>query len=297
MSESPSDETAIATPFSTEFDLFLPPSLTPSPEAYATEAWTASPTLSETLPPSLLEFTSSSTHRPTWTRTPFPTPIPPLAGIRITRPGLQSRLLSPFRVEAAAIPAPDGRLQLVLLGEDSRVLYNSSLRFAQTSSQQIFLQEEVFFSISGAAEAARLIIYTTDRFGRIISLSSVDLILLALGEEQITQPVSLREPLFIIRPYLNESFTNGLVSVRGLVSPVSNQPVILEIISEDNIVLFSSSLDSGPVTPERAYVPFEISIPFSISTFTRARLTLRQDSDNRIAGTVSLASQTISLSP
>jgi len=85
--------------------------------------------------------------------------------------------------------------------------------------------------------------------------------------------------------------------VRGLISPVSNQPVIFEVISEQNTVLFSTSLDAGPVTPERSYIPFEITIPYTVQSFTRARLTLRQDSDSRIPGSVALSSQPISLSP
>jgi hypothetical protein len=186
---------------------------------------------------------------------------------------------------------------MVLLGEDSRILFSDTLRFSDTVTDQFFLQQQVSFKISGVAETARFILYTVDRFDRTISLASVDLILLSLGEEEITQPINYREPLFIIRPYANEPFSNGVISIRGLVSPVSNQPVIFEVLSEENQVLFSASLDIGPVTPQRTYVPFEIDIPYSVSSFTRARLTLRQDSDSRIAGTVALSSQLITLSP
>jgi hypothetical protein len=206
-------------------------------------------------------------------------------------------VLSPFRLEASAIPAPDGWIQLALIGEDGRVLFKRSLHYAQSATEQVFIQEEIEFSLSGVAETARLVLYTLDSFDRMISLSTVDLILLTLGDEQINPPVSLREPLFIIRPYLNEPFSNNLINLRGLISPVSNQPVIIEVISEQNTVLFSTTLDAGPVTAERSYIPFEITIPYTVQSFTRARLTLRQDSDTRIPGTVALSSQTISLSP
>jgi hypothetical protein len=281
----------------TEISFENSPTIALIPESTSTETPTSLPTLTETLLPTLPAGTLTSTRRPTWTRTPSKTPIPPLAGIRITRPGLLSRVLSPFRLEASAIPAPDGWIQLALIGEDGRVLINRSLHYAQSTSEQVFIQEEIEFSISGVAETARLVLYTLDPFDRMISLSSVDLVLLSLGEEQISPPVSLREPLFIIRPYLNEPFSNNLITVRGLISPVSNQPLIFEAISEQNIVLFSTTLDAGPVTAERAYVPFEITIPYTVQSFTRARLTLRQDSDTRIPGTMALSSQTISLSP
>ena len=284
-------------PSFTEISFSDSPTVTPLPEITSTEAPTLLPTQTETPIPTLPEGTLTSTRRSTWTRTPSRTPIPPLAGIRITRPGLLSRVLSPFRLEASAIPAPDGRIQIALIGEDGRILFNRSLRYAQSTSGQVFIQEEIDFSIGGVAETARLILYTLDGFDRMISLSSVDLILLSLGEEQISPPVSLREPLFIIRPYVNEPFSGNLITVRGLISPVSNQPVILEVISEQNIILFSTTLDAGPVTPERSYVPFEVTIPYTVQSFTRARLTLHQDSDTRIPGSVAISSQTISLSP
>jgi len=284
-------------PSITEISFLDSPTITTLLQIDSTEIPTLLPTQTETPLPTLPVGTLTSTRRPTWTRTPSKTPIPPLAGIRITRPGLLSRVLSPFRLEASAIPAPDGRIQLFLIGEDGRILFNRSLRYAQSATGQVFIQEEIDFSISGVAETARLILYTLDGFDRTISLSSVDLVLLSLGEEQISPPASLREPLFIIRPYLNEPFSGNLLTVRGLISPVSNQPVIFEVISEQNTVLFSTSLDAGPVTPERSYIPFEITIPYTVQSFTRARLTLRQDSDSRIPGSVALSSQTISLSP
>jgi len=291
-------ETPIQQSSTQDLDTVLPTQIfTPLLEITPSTSSTIPSTQTETLTATQIASTSTSTRRPTWTRTPSRTPIPPLAGIRITRPGLLSRVLSPFRLEASAIPAPDGWIQLALIGEDGRILFNRSLRYAQFTSGQVFIQEEIEFSISGVAETARLILYTLDGFDRMISLSSVDLVLLSLGEEQISPPVSLREPLFIIRPYINEPFSGNLITVRGLISPVSNQPVIFEVISEQNTVLFSTSLDAGPVTPERSYIPFEITIPYTVQSFTRARLTLRQDSDSRVPGCVALSSQTISLSP
>lgn len=253
----------------------------------------------ETLPPPTFPPPETPTPLvlPTLGSTPFKMPTPPLAAIRITRPGLQSRLLSPFRVEISARPTTNARLQIALLGEDGRVLFSQTLRYSPTITEQVFLQLEVEFAISGPAEAARLMAWNTDEFGRLISLSSVDLVLLSIGDDLLTPPVNLRESLFIIRPYANEFFSNGLLSLQGWISPVSSQPVLIEVISEDNAVLFTATLDVGPVTPERFYVPFEISIPYSVPAYTRARLTLRQDSDSRLPGTVVLASQQISLSP
>ena len=285
-------------PSSTDIPIDNSPTITLIPESTFTETSTFLPTLTETPLPTLPAGTLTSTRRPTWTRTPSKTPIPPLAGIRITRPGLLSRVLSPFRLEASAIPAPDGWVQLALIGEDGRILFNRSLHYAQSAMEQVFIQEEIEYSINGVAETARLVLYTLDSFDRMVSLSSVDLVLLSLGDEQISPPVSLREPLFIIRPYLNEPFSNNLITLRGLISPVSNQLVIIEVISEQNTVLFSTTLDAGPVTAERSYVPFEITIPYTVQSFTRARLTLRQDSRHqnpRNRGALQPDDQSISL--
>lgn len=277
------------------------PSVSPTPlssESPPTDIPTSTSNLTETSEPTQPAITYTNT--PRWvirTRTSTSTPTPSLADIRITRPGLASRVLSPFRLEANALVGSDGRVHLALIGEDGNLLVESSLRYSQYTGSQAFIQEEVKFQISGAAEAARLVLYSLDRFNRIIALSSVDLILLAMGEEQINPPVNLRTPFFIIRPYLNESFKGGILKVNGMISPVSNQPVILEAVDETGTIILSTTLDAGPVTAERLYAPFEIEVPYTVSRFTRVRLVLRQETDNRIPGTVALVSVPISLSP
>lgn len=253
---------------------------------------TSTPDISPT-PPFLSQ---TPTQRLTWTRTPSKTPIPPLASIRITRPGLQSRVLSPFRVEANAIPSPDGLVFLELIGENGQSLYQRSLRYTQTM-ESVFIQEEVEFSINGVAEAARLLVYTVDRSYRLISLASVDLVLLSIGEEQITPPLNLREPIYIIRPYENEAFSRDVVTIRGMISPSSNHPVFVELVASDNSILFSSSFEVGEVTSDRSYYPVDFTIPFSVNSLTPCRLIIYQESDNRIAGIMALSSQMIYLYP
>lgn len=269
-----------------------------SSESIPTDLPTSTSTLTETIQST--QPVIAYTNTPRWvirTRTSTSTPTPSLAEIRITRPGLASRVLSPFRLEANALVGSDGRVHLALVGEDGNLLVESSLRYSQYTGSQAFIQEEVRFQISGAAEAARLVLFSLDRFNRIIALTSVDLLLLAMGEEQITPPVNLRTPFFIIRPYLNEFFKGGTIKANGLISPVSNQPIIVEAVDETGTILFSTTLDAGPVTAERLYVPFELEVPYAVSRYTRVRLVLRQEADNRIPGTVALVSVPISLSP
>jgi hypothetical protein len=187
------------------------PEETPLPEepalaATATLTRTKRPTASSTISPGpSLTATRTATRTPTATRTRWPTitntitlsPTPPAAAMRISRPGLLSKVSSPFRVEAVIKTGDDGKSWLHLIGEDGRIITEQKLDFGRQANQRFSVSPEVIFEIAGAAETGRLMISSLDSFGRTISLSSVDLILMKAGGDEINPPILYWEPYLV----------------------------------------------------------------------------------------------------
>jgi len=276
------------------------PTITPTKTKGPYPTWTHRPTLSPTITLTrrpTLTVTLTLTRTITLTPTITPTPTPPFDYLRISRPGLLSKVTSPFRMEAYVIPGSDGMVYLDLIGEDSRPITQEALDYRNYAMQGIWFTHKVAFSIPGVVETARLSLSVNDRVGRKISITSVDLILLSLGRDEVTPPNVILEPYLIRYPRPDQTIQGGVVLVDGLARPVNDNPLIFELIDEQRNILGSAQMQIPPPTGDLSHTPFSITIPYTVSGHTPVRLTLRQESAGRIPGTVELASQTISLEP
>ncbi|HMD88330.1 MAG TPA: hypothetical protein VKF38_04125, partial [Anaerolineaceae bacterium] len=165
-----------------------PPTWTRPPTSTPYPTWTRRPSLTPTIRP-----TRTNTFTPTITLTP----TPPFDYLRLTRPGLMSIVLSPFRVEAFVTPGDDGYVYLELIGEDGSILAQQKLDNRALIGRSLWISPSVTFSMSAVSELARLLIYVNDKFGRKIAISSTDLLLYALGNEEINPPAYVEEPYLI----------------------------------------------------------------------------------------------------
>jgi hypothetical protein len=273
----------------------LPPTATPLPP---TKTLTPSPSLEP-----------SATVRPKWpypTRTPTdtatatvtPTPTPPFASMHITKPGLYSKIVSPYRMEAMVLPGADGLVTIRLVGEDGRLIINQLLDYSYNKDTSIWIAPYLEFNITAAAELARLEIGTQDKFGRMISLSSVDLILMAVGKNQINASQIVYEPYLVRYPEPEQVIAGGEVWVSGLADPVNTSPLILELVDEQGKVVGSSQVKVAEPSGDLSHTPFGVEIPYTVENgLTPVRLILRQESDGRIPGTVALSSMELILVP
>lgn len=270
------------------------PSKTPKVET--TDTATPGPSPTATRRPTNTR-TPTRTRRPTNTPTITPTPTPPGAALRIQRPGLFSKVSSPFWVEALIRPGDDGWVRLELVGEDGRTISEQKLDFRKNLGKRFWISPRIEFSIAAAAETGRLELSTRDRFGRLMELSSVDLILLKAGNDEITPPVIYWEPYLVRYPVDETVFKGGTVIVIGLARPVNANPVIFELIDENGEVVGSSQLVIPPPAGDLSHTPYQVGIPYKVGQSTPVRLTIRQESDGRIAGTVALWSMKLVLEP
>jgi hypothetical protein len=275
-------------------------SLTPSSTA------TPEPTLAATSTLSLMgpSPTASITPTPTLTslpvqptRTPPPSPtssIPP-AAVQIQRPGPLSRLVSPLQVQASVRPGPDGRIRLELLGEDGRLLVRQILNYSQATGW-VFISEELEFEIRLPSETARLSISAYDSFGRLAWLQAVDVILLSMGQNDINSSGFDREPLIVQEPLPNKLIQGGALLLNGLSRLPDEQLLLIELVTSTGRVVGYRQA-AVQTSPDGAYTPFSAEVPYTVEEPTWVRLTVKQDSLNRIPGLVYATSFEVLLSP
>lgn len=269
-------------------------SATPSPSETIAPTITLTPTKTriptKTYPP-------TRTRRPSKTPTITLTPVPPQAYLRIAKPGPLSKIASPIRIEMGLTPGDDGMLYIDLVGEDGRYITREVADYRNFINKQIYTVHEISFEIPGAAETARLILSVRDRYGRTIALSSVDLVLVQMGDNIINPEAFPQEPFLIRSPKADDIITGGIVHLSAVARPLNNNPLIIELVNETGGAIASRILQVDPPIGNLSHTPFEIDIPYQISNTTRARLTIHQVSDGRLPGTIALNSIALTLKP
>lgn len=262
------------------------------------ETATAEPTVLPTLeiPPTI---GPTPTRTVWWRRTPTITPTPqPLPAVMfIKKPGQYSKVKSPLVISANASPGADGLVWVELIGEDGRNLFQTRLNFTKYAGLSISIAPEITFELQAPAELARLVISTRDSYGRISALTSTDIILIQMGDDQIYPAGYAREPYIVRSPLQGQVISGGMLQVSALARPVNDNPLILELIDEKGTVIGSTSLDLVFPTGNLSHTPFDVTLPYSVSQSTKARLVLRQESTGRIPGTVALSSLELTLQP
>ena len=88
------------------------------------------------------------TSTPTTTPTITLTPTPPFSYLRMSRPGVFSRVISPFRLEANVVPGEDGFIRVELVGEDGRLIVRNLLNNAGAIGKRFWFSHWVDFDIT-----------------------------------------------------------------------------------------------------------------------------------------------------
>ncbi len=242
-----------------------------------------------------LSATPSLTPRITRTPTPSRTPSPPLAYLRILQPGPMSKVTSPINLNASVIPGPDGVVRVELYGEDGRLLSRQVLRYGMPQGMRFGISAKIDFEIPGVAEAGRLQVRVDDAAGRPIALSSVDLVLLSVGNDELNPAPPPLEPFVILLPTANQVVSGGDLVISGLARPLNGEPLILELYDNQGNVISSRQVQVDP-DPDGSAVPFTTDIPYKVSAQTPVRLIVRQP-DEHVPGDVAISSLTLTLAP
>lgn len=295
---SPIPTETITVTFSPEPSLTITPSetptitdtITPGPSPTITRTPTNTRLPTRTLVPSR---TRTNTFTPTITNTP----TPPAPILKLDKPGPFSKINSPIEVEAAVSPGEDGLIFFTLTGEDGRVITQQTENYSTYIGRQIWIAPDIPFNISAVAETARLSIHTCDLQGRTIALSSVDVILMMVGKDELNPSVVNQEPYIIRYPRSDQVIQGGFLDLIGLARPVNGMPLIIELIDENGNIVGSTQVTVPEPTGTLSHTPFAVEIPYTVNGPTIVRLTIRQESDSRIPGTVALSSMLIQIEP
>jgi hypothetical protein len=227
--------------------------------------------------------------------TPINSPSIPYGRIQIIAPGPLSKVVSPFNVKAFLVPGASGVVKMELLGEDGRLLMREVRIYDTPPGVQVTVGLEMSFEISGVAEAGRVQVSVEDEYKRTVALSSVDVILLSLGESDLNPPGDLLEDILIQEPVPNALIQGGTMLVSGLARTHTLGPLMIELQTDDGRIIgtrqvaVDDSIDGHHST-------FMIDVPYTINTPTKARLLVWENGEH-IPGITHLSSLEVLLSP
>lgn len=224
---------------------------------------------------------------------PVATPQTASAAIQILAPGPGSKVVSPVRLNAFLAPGDKGNVRIELLGEDGRLLVRQLQSYGPLSRIQVVT--ELDFEISAAGELGRLRITTEDNSGRTVAVASVDLLLLSIGQSDITPSADSLDRIIIQDPAPKTLVQGGDLRVSGFIRPSSEGSIWVELITAENRVVGYRQF-SIPEPQETGHTPFSVDVPYTVSATTWVRLTVSQR-DGRIPGIINLSSHEVLLSP
>lgn len=278
-------------------------SLAPATEMTTPLAFSGSATNSP--PPSSTSTTNLSpsptpVRRATRTPTITPTPTTPVGDVQISEPGPMSRVSSPVHVVANLRSIASGTYRVEVWaealrpGEEARLLYREVQRLISNPVPWVFIDQDIQFELSRVSEYGQLRMSVYDQYDRPVSISSVDLILLAMGPSEITPSGSLDQSIIIREPGKNQLIQGGMVIVSGMARP-SEDFMLVQLVAADGSIVGYRQVFVTPAA-DGSYAPFSVEVPYTVSSPTWVRLEI-SESGLRIPGVENLSSVEVYLSP
>jgi hypothetical protein len=228
--------------------------------------------------------------------------LPPGAGmaenaphITLHTPGEGSRLISPIPILAEIQPDAGGLIRIELLDKQGKAIARQLLRLeAMEIGQPIPFKADLPFEIPSDEEQALLTLSLLDAFYRPVSLRSAHVNLLSRGGADVkpTQPAD--SWVTIDQPKPMDIFTGGSLTVSGAVTPLTENPILIELIADDGRVIGTGQVRVHSLG-QTVYFETELFY-YYIQTFTDARLVVRQ-SDDAYNTTIILDSILIGVAP
>lgn len=203
--------------------------------------------------------------------TPTPTSAFPDDAIEIYNPGELSKITSPFHLYAYLRPRAGSLVRIELFGEDGRLLVRQVKEYEFDSGVWANLSLDIDFEISATAEMGRLVISVEDKYGRLVAVNSIDLVLLSLGTADLNPSDSVLERILIQEPRPKALIQGQKVQVSGLARREDGTQFIAQLIDEEGKVaglrVFGVSR-----TEQDPYGTFSAEIPYEVDDLTAVRL-------------------------
>jgi hypothetical protein len=244
----------------------------------ATPTLTRTPTATNTIDPVALATSLAATALQTLQAlTPSPAPALPDASVQIYRLGELSLVTSPFDVNTY-ITSPNAEVvRIELYGENGRLL-SRYLRTAYSRPAQVaHIGISLDFEIAAAAEAGRLVVSVEDKYGRLIDVNSVNLILMSTGITQVNPATALHQRIVLQDPQPNSLVIGGKLVASGRVLPNDpDTPLRVMLVAQDGRIL-GQRLAGVQVEKPGDYGVFSAEVPYSVSEMTSALLVVFEE--------------------
>ncbi|MFL7890801.1 MAG: hypothetical protein ACK2UM_13960 [Anaerolineales bacterium] len=266
--------------------------ITPSPAPPEQPTQTSPPSITHTQPAINPSITPSP---PQAAQQLVPTGDIPLSINQILHPGSGSKVISPFILNAAVKPGDNSVVRIELLGQDGQLLMREIRRYQSLETDWLNLGSEITYGINTVAEPGRIQISIEDENGRLKSVSSIDLILQSVGNQDLNQPVDLLEEIVLESPRPNRLIQGGTMRVSGMARPHSTQPFRIEIVTSDGKIVGTRQVSVEPAVGSQ-YGAFAIDVPYNITYTNRVRVQVWEPGNN-IPGIINLSSVEVLLSP
>ncbi|MDY6873888.1 MAG: hypothetical protein SVR81_07990 [Chloroflexota bacterium] len=208
----------------------------------------------------------------------------PAPSMSIRSPGDGATVTSPIAVSAEMVPGADGLVRLALIDQRNNTLSRRLLRIDSDLDTPIPFTASLPFELPGPDTEALLTLSTQDIYHRPLALRSVLLTLTTSGEPQVASPRAADPWLEITFPEPLDILTGGQFTVRGSVKPITDNPVIFELITDSGGVIGSAQL---AVSEPGKTAPFEQLLSYGyINKIRDVRLVVRQTIDGYGANVV-----------
>ena len=195
--------------------------------------------------------------------------------ITILSLGEGSVITSPINLSAEIHPDPCGLIRVTLTSRNGDLLARQLLVLdADKGTAPILFETNLAFEIPSDSTEALLTLAIQDFAYRTISLRAVLVSLTSDGEAAL-QPMLTKNPWLIIeQPHPSNTIDGGQVLITGSVMPVSDNPIIFEMIDDTSRVIGSSQLSVE--TPDHI-LNFEVPLYYTyITKLTDVRLVVQQ---------------------
>ena len=245
-------------------------------------------------PPTLTPTATSTFLPPTLAATQTPTPGPgvPISAIQVKSPGPMSRIVSPLQVQLIAVAGDSKRVEIALFGEDARLLGRALVAVPGDESGDP-LSVKLPFEIRAAGENGYVQVSTRNLTGRLQSLVTVPILLLSAGNSQLNPPGNtIYERVAFSGLAPKARISGASLDVAGDILPFNNNPVVMELISDQGDELSLRVLN----TIGLEWQHIETTLPFRVTTTTPARLYVHQ-ADDLLEGDVYIFSLPLTLNP
>ena len=264
------------------------PSQTPTIQATQTGSPSPTPVPATLIPP-------ITPNAPASTQASIPAIDIPVSINQILDPGVGSKVLSPFMMLAAIKPGDNSAVRIELLGQDGQLLMREVRSYQSLETDWITLGSEISYGINSIAEPGRLQVSIEDEHGRLKSVSSIDLVLQSLGDQDLNQSIDKLENIVLVSPRPNLLIQGGNLRVSGMARPRTSQPLRIEIVTSDGKIVGTRQVSVNPPDGSQ-FGSFAIDVPYNIASTNRVRVQVWEPG-SPIPGIIHLSSVEVLLSP